>query len=321
MVSPARRREAVGLVREKFDVSQRRACRTLGQPRTTERYVPKENAEGRRIAQRVVKLAGENPRYGYRRVAALLRREGIRANLKRVYRIWRLEGLKVPPQQVRRRRTGDAGIRYRAISANHVWSYDFIYDQTTDGRKLKLLTLVDEYTRECLAIEVGRTFKAKAVVEVLRVVMAERGIPDFIRSDNGPEFIARAVRTWLGQLGAKTMFIAPGSPWENPFIESFNGKLRDESLNRELFTSLREAEVLLNQFVARYNEFRPHSSLGYLTPSEFAARNNQPEIASASPDGQGARPAAGGAPAQIATIERNGVQWIVSSGILFSLAY
>jgi transposase InsO family protein len=320
MVSPARRREAVGLVREKFDVSQRRACRTLGQPRTTERYVPKENAEGRRIAQRVVKLAGENPRYGYRRVAALLRREGIRANLKRVYRIWRLEGLNVPPQQVRRRRTGDAGIRYRAISANHVWSYDFIYDQTTDGRKLKLLTLVDEYTRECLAIEVGRTFKAKAVVEVLRVVMAERGIPDFIRSDNGPEFIARAVRTWLGQLGAKTMFIAPGSPWENPFIESFNGKLRDESLNRELFTSLREAEVVLTEFVRAYNTHRPHSALGYLTPREFAARNSPPEIASASPAGQGAGPAfggdlavaldRGGAPAQAATIERNGVQWI-----------
>ena len=256
-------------------------------------------------------------------MTALLKREGWRANAKRVYRIWREEGLKVSPRQVKRRRTGDAAIRYRPLKANHVWTYDFIFDATQDGRRLKILTVVDEYTRECLVIEVGRRFTARDMIETLRLVMAERGIPDFIRSDNGPEFIANALGDWLTELGAQTMFIPPGSPWENPFIESFNGKLRDELLNGELFTSLREAEVLLKQFAARYNEFRPHSSLGYLTPREFAARNETPEITSASPAGQGARPASGGdlpvalnpggAPAQAASIERNGVQWIEPS--------
>jgi transposase InsO family protein len=323
VVGPTRKRDAVGHLRKRFEVSERRACRVVGQSRSTERYRRKPNPEGERFRGRVVKLAGENPRYGYRRVTALLRREGWRANAKRVYRIWREEGLKVSSRQVKRRRTGDAGIRYRPLKANHVWTYDFVFDATHDGRRLKILTVVDEYTRECLAIEVGRRFTARDVIEALRLVMAERGIPDFIRSDNGPEFIAHALRDWLTEIGAQTMFIPPGSPWENPFIESFNGKLRDELLNGELFASLREAEVLLKQFVTRYNEFRPHSSLGYLTPKEFAARNDQPEIASASPDGQGAGPACGGdlpvaldlggAPAQTATIERNGVQWIEPS--------
>ncbi len=203
-----------------------------------------------------------DPRYGYRRVTALLRREGWRANAKRVYRVWREEGLKVSPRQVKRRRTGDAGIRYRPLRANHVRTYDFVFDATHDGRRLKILTVVDEYTRECLAIEVGRRFTARDVIEALRPVMAERGIPDFIRSDNSPEFITNALRDWLTEIGAQTMFIPPGSLWENPFIESFNGKPRDELLNGELFMSLREAEVLLQQFVTRYNEFPPHGSSG-----------------------------------------------------------
>jgi len=218
--------------------------------------------------------AARNPRYGYRRVHALLRAAGWAVNHKHVHRLWRREGLWVPVIKHKRRRLGcsENGIlRRRSERMNHVWTYDFIMDRTADGRRLKFLTVVDEYTRESLAIEVARGIDARGVIAVLERLAAQRGMPGFIRSDNGPEFIAVAVREWLNQRGGGTLFIAPGSPWENAYIESFNGKLRDEFLECELFSTLAEARWLTERWRKEYNEYRPHSSLEYRTPAAFAS--------------------------------------------------
>ncbi len=256
--------------------SERRACKVLGQPRSTQRYVVKERDDERPLVQRMLSLARCHPRYGYRRIWALLRRDGFRVNVKRVYRLWRKEGLKVPRKQRKRRRldhSGNGCVRHRAEHINHVWCYDFVSDQTVDGRTVKFLTLEDEYTRECLAIEVERSITSREVIETLRYVFEVRGAPQHIRSDNGPEFIARALRTWLAESGVETLYIEPGSPWQNGFNESFNGKLRDELLNGELFTSLTEAKVVTEDWRMAYNHRRPHSSLGYETPAAFSARS------------------------------------------------
>ena len=215
-----------------------------------------------------------HPRYGYRRIGALLRGEGFRVNRKRVHRLWRKEGLKVPKKQRKKRRLGSSEhgcVRHRAEHVNHVWCYDFVSDQTTDGRTLKFLTLEDEYTRECLALEVERSLTSREVIETLRYVFEVRGTPKFIRSDNGPEFIAQALRTWLAESGVETLYIEPGAPWENGYNESFNGRLRDELLDRELFTSMTEAKVVTEDYRMQYNHRRPHSSLGYQTPAVYAA--------------------------------------------------
>ena len=229
------------------------------------------------MVKRVLELAGHHPRYGYRRITALLRREGWHVNRKRVHRIWRREGLKVVIRQRKRRRLGSAANgcqRRRAERRNHVWSYDFVMDQTEDGRRLKMLPVVDEYTRECLMVEVAHHFTARDVIRTLARLFKERGAPQFIRSDNGPEFIATAVKEWLAAAGVTTLYIEPGSPWENAYAESFNSRFRDELLNRELFTSLAEAQVLVADYVGGYNDERPHSALDYETPAAFAAAQN-----------------------------------------------
>jgi transposase InsO family protein len=229
---------------------------------------------------RIRALAREHPRYGYRRIRALLQREGWAVNLKRVHRLWRREGLKVPQVQRKRRRLGSSEngcTRLRAERPNHVWSYDFVMDQTAEGKRLKMLPVVDEFTRECLTIEVERSLVAEDVVSTLEYLFEVRGVPEHIRSDNGPEFIAEAVKSWLARRGSKTLYIEPGSPWENAYSETFNSRLRDEVLDREVFETLKEAKVLLEDHRLDYNHRRPHSALGYRTPAEFAATCQRPE--------------------------------------------
>ena len=218
----------------------------------------------------IVALARRFGRYGYRRITDLLQMAGWQVNAKRVQRIWRAEGLKVPSRQPKRGRLWLADgscIRLRPEHRNHVWAYDFVSETTSDGRKLRLLTVIDEYTRECLAIRVRRRMTSHDVLYALSELFLEYGIPEHIRSDNGPEFVAKAVRGWLGNLGVTTLFIEPGSPWENGYIESFNGKLRDELLNGELFYTLKEAEILIEHWRREYNHLRPHSSLGGRPPA------------------------------------------------------
>ena len=219
---------------------------------------------------RIIELASQFGRYGYRRITELLQREGWRVNHKRVERLWRQEGLKVPKKQKKRGRlwlTDGSCLRMKPERPNHVWSYDFIADRTVDGRPLKMLTILDEYTRECLAIDVQRRMGPIHVRERPAGLFLERGPPAYIRSDNGSEFTAQLIRFWLGALDVGTLFIEPGSPWENGYNESFNGKFRDEYLNGELFYTLAEAKILIERWRREYNEFRPHSSLGYRPPA------------------------------------------------------
>jgi len=274
MVSPARRREAVETVQRSMEaVSQRRACQVLKQPRSTQRYCGRSPDQDRALVSRMRIFARRHPRYGYRRIWALLRHDGWRVNRKRVHRLWRREGFKVPRKQRKKRRLGSSAngvVRSCAEHVNHVWCYDFVKDQTTDGRPLKILPIEDEYTRECLALEVERSITAQDVIETLKYLFAVRGAPRFIRSDNGPEFIAQAIRAYLVKNNVGTLYIEPGSPWENAYSESFNGRFRDELLDREMFTSLAEAKVLCDDHRMEYNHRRPHSALGYQTPAAFA---------------------------------------------------
>jgi transposase InsO family protein len=209
----------------------------------------------------------------------MLRGEGWRVNHKRVQRIWRQEGLKVPRKQPKRARlwlNDGSCVRLRPERRDHVWAYDFVLDRTHDGRPIRMLAIVDEFTRECLAIDVARRLNSEDVLERLAWLFATRGVPKYLRSDNGPEFTARAVREWIRRVGAATLFIEPGSPWENGYVESFNGKLRDELLNREIFYSLTEAKVLIERWRREYNTVRPHSSLGYRPPAPEAALPAEP---------------------------------------------
>jgi transposase InsO family protein len=227
-----------------------------------------------RLVARIIELACRFGRYGYRRITALLRREGWRVNHKRVERIWRQEGLKVPKRQPKRARlwlNDGSCIRLRPEHKNHVWSYDFVHERTHDGRALKILTLIDEHTRECMALRVERQLCSEEVLEVLGEVFVQRGAPEYIRSDNGSEFTARAVRDWLGRVGVGTLFIEPGSPWENGYNESFNSKLSDELLKGEIFYTLQEARTVIEWWRQEYNHFRPHSSLGYRAPAPEAS--------------------------------------------------
>jgi transposase InsO family protein len=225
------------------------------------------------LVKRIIELATEYGRYGYRRVTALLKREGWRVNHKRVERIWREERLKVPKRQPKRGRlwlNDGSCVRLRPEYKNHVWAYDFVHERTHDGRSIRLLTIIDEYSRECLAIRVARKLSSNDVLTALARLFIQRGTPAYIRSDNGSEFTALAVRRWLERLGVRTLFIEPGSPWENGYNESFNGKLRDELLNREIFYTLQEARVLVEQWRKEYNRVRPHSALGYRPPAPEA---------------------------------------------------
>jgi putative transposase len=271
---------------QRLDVSQRRACQVLSQPRATQRYPPPRVDQDRALAAAVRRLAGLHPRYGYRRITALLKAEGWTVNRKWVYRLWRQESLQVPEKKGKRKRLGDSQnscLRRRAEHINHVWSYDFVTDQTQEGRRLKLLVILDEYTRESLAIEVARRIQSQEVIAALAYLFAVRGAPQYLRSDNGPEFVAAAVLHWLREAGVSTLYIAPGSPWENAYIESFNSRLRDELLNVESFGNLREAQVLVEEYRRQYNHHRPHSASNYMTPAAFAAACLASAPASAGP--------------------------------------
>ena len=255
------------------NVSERRICKVIKQPRSTQRYQCNIRDSESILTSRIVELACKYGRYGYRRITALLRREGWQVNHKRVERIWRREGLKVPKRQPKRKKlwlNDGSCVRLRPEYPDHVWSYDFVMDRTRDGRPVRMLTLIDEYTRECLAIDVSRQIKAADVLEQLADLFIFRGFPEYIRSDNGPEFVSSKLRDWLRTSGVKTLYIEPGSPWENGYIESFNGKLRDELLNREIFDTLFEVKVLAERWRMEYNTFRPHSALGYRPPAPEA---------------------------------------------------
>ena len=251
----------------------------LTQPRSTQRYEPMPAVDEQLLTGEIVELASRFGRYGYRRITALLRHRGWSVNHKRVERIWRREGLKVPSKQPKRARlwlNDGSCIRLRPERPNHVWAYDFVLVRTQDGRAVRLLTVIDEYTRECLAIRADRHIRSSDVIETLTELMVVRGVPDHIRSDNGPEFTARAIRDWLGNVGARTLYIEPGSPWENGYVESFNGKLRDELLDREIFYTLQEVQILTEKYRQTYNGIRPHSSLGYRPPAPQAVRSPGP---------------------------------------------
>ena len=255
------------------DVSERRLCRVLGQARSTQRRQPVLHDDEDALTKKIVRLAETFGRYGYRRITAMLRRDGWRVNHKRVERIWRWEGLKVPSRQKKRGRiwlNDGSCVRLRAEHVDHVWSYDFVHDHTRDGKPLRFLTVVDEYSRECLALVTARRLGSSDVLDCLSELFLVRGVPGHIRSDNGPEFVAHAVVGWLERLGVKTLFIEPGSPWENGYIESFNGKFRDEYLALEAFDSVLEARVLTGRWRRYYNEDRPHSALGYRPPAPEA---------------------------------------------------
>ena len=262
-------RERLGAER----VSERRACQVLGQARSTQRrdrHIPDDEA---RLVAEMVDLATQYGRYGYLRITAMLRWEGWKVNHKRVERLWRQEGLKVPSRQPKRKRlwlNDGSCVRLRAAHQDHVWSYDFVNERTHDGRAFRLLTLLDEYTRECLAIEVQRQMNHQDVLDLLAELFVDRGVPQYIRSDNGSEFTAQAVRDWLRAVGVRTLYIEPGSPWENGYVESFNGKLRDELLNVEIFDTLWEAKVLVERWRREYNQRRPHSALAYRPPAPEA---------------------------------------------------
>ena len=262
-------------VRQRLGVSERRACRVLGQARSTQRRRSKRRADEEALREDVVQVARRFGRYGYRMVTGMLRTEGWVVNHKRVERIWRQEGLKVPKKQPKRGRlwlTDGSCIRLRPLYRHHVWAYDFVADRTQDGRRLKMLTVLDEYSRECLAIVVARRLQSDDVLQTLSELFVQHGPPANIRSDNGPEFTATVVREWLRQLAVKTLFIEPGSPWENGYNESFNGTLGEELLKREIFYSLEEAKVLIEQWRREYNTIRPHSSLAYQPPAPEAIR-------------------------------------------------
>ncbi len=258
---------------EIVQVSERRACKVVEQPRSTQRVVARLDAATERLTERMVELASEYGRYGYRRITVLLRTEGWHVNHKRVERLWRQKGLKVPQKQPKRRRLwfNDGSCkRLRPEHKNHVWSYDFVAERTSDGRALRILNIIDEYTRTCLTSRVERKIKANDVIDTLSDIFIAYGTPQFIRSDNGPEFVAELLRRWLHHLGVTTAFIEPGSPWENGYIESFNGKFRDELLNREVFDTIMEAKVVIEKWRIHYNTVRPHSSLGYRPPAPEA---------------------------------------------------
>lgn len=279
MVNPQARRQGVEQLAQR-GCSQRRACRLAGLSRSTARYQPRRQPQEAALRVHLRQLSQRHPAYGCPRITALLRREGSVVNHKRVHRLWKAEGLQLPRRRPRKRRPGPKGEALRkARHANHVWSYDFLEARTAQGNKLRILTVLDEFTRECLAIRVERSIPAARVIDTLEWLALTRGLPEHIRSDNGPEFIARAIRNWLAENQCSTIHIAPGSPWENPYIESFNGKLREECLNRHEFANGWEARQIVAEYRTEYNQRRPHSSLGYLTPAEFAAATPvKPEV-------------------------------------------
>jgi putative transposase len=254
-------------------MTERRACRLANQPRGTQRYRAIRREDEDTLTQAIIQLASQYGRYGYRRITALLKLAGWQVGKDRVERIWRREGLKVPQKQKPRGRlwlNDGSCVRLRPEGERHVWSYDFVSARTHDGRSVRILNLIDEYTRECLMVRAERRWSSARVIGALADVMVVKGVPEHLRSDNGPEFVARDLRKWLAKTGAKTLYIEPGSPWENGYCESFNSKLRDEFLNGEIFYSIKELRVLAERWRVHYNTIRPHSSLGYRPPAPEA---------------------------------------------------
>jgi len=262
-------------LRDRLGYSRWRICRAIGQAWSSQRYDRKVNQDERRLVAAMHRLALKWPRFGYRRITACLGREGWRVNAKRVHRLWKAEGLQIRRKARKRRRMGTSGNacdRRRPRHKDHVWGYDFVSERTERGGQLKMLNVVDEFTRECLTIEVARHFTGQDVVAALAALFELRGRPKYLRSDNGPEFACKAVRKWLKASGVGTLFIEPGSPWENGYVESFNGKLRDECLNGELLLNLAEARYVVDRWRLDYNHHRPHSMLNWMTPAAFSAR-------------------------------------------------
>ena len=257
-------------MRSKHRYSERRVCRALGIQRSSIQYLPQPRSDEAPLRASILRLASQYGRYGYRQVTGLLRQEGWAISKSRVERVWKLEGLKVPSKQAKRGRlwlSDGSCMRLRPQHRNRVWSWDFVMDRTNDGRPIKILTLIDEYTKEALAIYPARRIRSQDVIDIFADVMVERGVPEYIRSDNGPEMVSKTLRGWLSRVGATTLYITPGSPWENGYCESFNGKLRNELLNGEIFYTLREAQVVIEQWRQHYNRIRPHSALGYRPPA------------------------------------------------------
>jgi len=277
MVSPASKRRAVRYATEGGLGRIAQACRAVGLARSGYYREVKVGLDAKHRRNRIVKLSRQHPRYGYRRITALLRREGGRVNAKCVARVRRAEGLQVRKRQRRLRRAGPGQqARQQAAHRNQVWSWDFVSDQVESGSAFRILTLIDEHTRQCHATHAAWSIRSEDVLRVLEAAMGRHGTPEHIRSDNGPEFIAYAIQDWTERHQIKMRYIKPGSPWENGYIESFHDKLRDECLNREVFSSLAEARVVIEQWRREYNECRPHSSLGYQTPAQVAARCQTP---------------------------------------------
>ena len=270
-------------MRDKLSVAERRACRVLGQHRSTQRKVPTGRSDEAQLTEDIIELASQYGRYGYRMVTGLLNNAGWHVNHKRVERIWHREGLKVPRKHKKKSRlwlNDGSCVRLRPEYPNHVWSYDFVHDRTDDGRAFRNLNIIDEHTKEALMIRVSRTLNSTDVIDALTDLFILRGPPAYIRSDNGPEFVAEKVRKWIGAVGAKTAFIEPGSPWENGYCESFNARFRDELLNGEIFYTLAEAKIIIEQWRRHYNTVRPHSALGYKPPAPetFIPLDQRPTI-------------------------------------------
>ena len=295
MVSPSSRRRAVKSCVEEGLGSAVQACRAIDLARSSYYRPCAVSRTRRRVHKQIMALSEKHPRYGYRRITALLRRDGLTINPKRVQRLRRMEGIQVRQRQKRMRRLGpQEANRLRATKARQVWSWDFVEDQTENGSRFRILTLLDEFTRQSLAVHAAWSIRAVDAITVIEAAIARYGAPKHLRSDNGPEFIAYAIQDWLKERQIKTLYIRPGSPWENGHIESYHDKLRDECLNRELFGTLAEAQVILESWRVEYNERRPHSALGYQTPGEFARRSKF-----------GLLPASGLLPSKLAKINPN----------------
>ena len=268
---------------KEHSATERRACKVAGQHRSTQRYQPKERDDEAILIKDIHKLVGEHPRFGCRRINRLLRDDGWAVNYKRVHRLWKQEGFKVP-RKARKKRYLGAGVnacdKRKAAGVNDVWTLDFIHDRLVDGRQFKCLAILDEYTRENLALRLNRSITGDDVLTELSRLMGRRGLPNSIRSDNGPEFVSINVRNWLGSIGVGTLFIEPGAPWQNGYVESFNSRFRDEFLNMEIFNSIKEARMLAEKWRNAYNEERPHSALNYMTPARFAASRGAADSAS-----------------------------------------
>ena len=280
-MSPARRRSTVTHVQRDVGVSERRACRALGQPRSTQRYQTQPKADEAALLKAIEDLVCQHPSYGYRMIHGMLVADGFDVGRDRVHRLWRTHGYGLKKKAVKKRRLGvsENGImRRKAESINDVWAWDFIHDRDERGRMLRWLVTEDEFTREGLVVEVRRSFKARDVLDLLSELMLIRGVPRHIRSDNGPEFIAQAIRDFLGQTGVGTLYIEPGAPWQNAYVESFNSRFRAELLSQESFADLAEAKQVSGWWQSHYNHRRPHSSLGYVPPARFAASLGLPPL-------------------------------------------